>query len=566
MIKRGTNHRDAIILLIIVIGFLFFKNIFSHRPLNEMLSIVEETQNLQVQLHRDLLRYRNNKIYQYDTLNNKIDALNKNIEKLDSYKPILYELHLSEASLLANSIDKQSNLIEDFKTHHSILQNSLLYIFNISGDLYSMYVESTSKESLQIKAELITLLLEFKENTNNSNANKIYPLIDALNVNPDRKTNALINHSLIILERIPEIDSIIAQFNKLNIENEIIFIKNKLNKSIAEQSHKSQIFNVLLFLFTAYLVVYIIYIFINLQRRKKEITSSNEKLSREISLREKTEKALYQLVEIDKNTSNSDADRILYLLKALCDALNVEYAYISQIKSSSMSAEILGLLDHGLFKSNIEYNITNTPCEEAVKNNRMVYNRDFSNYFPACSSGLLQNVESLIATSLTDKKGKVVGVLAIASTSPIADTSLAENILSIIKPRAVLEIDHQIEITNNKRYELGLAFIDEWIARLITEGYEKDIFFMNICRAAQEITRSQLATFPILNKDADTYYFHASTGLDSQIFENMSALLVMTISSHQPSLKTKVDILVIYNLVIVRLQSTSIKPVYNQVF
>jgi len=523
VIKNENNHWVGIALLVIVISFLFYKTILSNLPLNEMLYTTEETQNLQVQLHRDLLRYRNNKINQYDTLNHKINTLNKNVDALANYKSIVHKLNLVDIDRLSDKIDQQADLVEDFKTHHSILKNSLLYIFNISGDLYSMYRDSSTKEKLQIKAELITLLLEFKENPTHYNANKVYPLIDKLNISPDRDTNALINHSLIIIERIPEIDSILTKFNDLNIEDKIVSIKNKLNKSISEQSNKSQIFNILLFLFTAYLIAYIIYIFINLQRRKQEILNSHEKLSTEIALREKTEKALYQLVEIDKNGNNSDKDRILYLLKALCNALDVEYAYISQIKSSGTSAEILGLLDHGVFSSNIKYDIKNTPCEEALKNERLVYNRDFANYFPGCSAGLLPNADSLIAISLTDKKDNILGVLAIASTSPILDTNLSENILSIIKPRAVLELEHQIDITNNKRYESGLSLIGEWIARLITEGYEKDIFFKNICLDAQEITKAQLATFPILNKTTDTYYFHAATGLESRTFENVAA-------------------------------------------
>ena len=522
MIKKGSNHWSGILLLLIVISFLFYKIIFSSLPLDEMLYTTEETQNLQVQLHRDLLRYRNNKINQYDTLNNKINILNKNIRSLTNYKSIVTELKLVEITRLNDTIEQQANLLEDFKTHHSILKNSLLYIFNLSGDLYSMYLNSSSKDKLQLKAELITLLLEFKENPTPYNANKIYPLIDQLNIKPDRDTNALINHSLIILERIPEIDNTLEKFNELNIETTIVSIKNKLNESISEQSNKSHIFNILLLLFTGYLIAYIAYIFINLQKRKQEISNSNEKLSNEISLREKTEKALYQLVEIDKNGTNSDEDRILYLLSAICNALNVEYAYISQIQPSGTTAKILGLLDHGILKNNISYELKGTPCEEAIKNGRLVYNRDLSNYFPDCSLSILQKAESLIAISLTNKKNKLLGVLTIASTSPILDTNLSENILSIIKPRAVIELEHQIEINNNKRYELGLSLIDEWIARLVTEGYEKDIFFKNICFAAQEITRSQLATFPILNKETNTYYFHAATGRESRAFENVA--------------------------------------------
>ncbi|NOQ87453.1 MAG: EAL domain-containing protein, partial [Gammaproteobacteria bacterium] len=332
---------------------------------------------------------------------------------------------------------------------------------------------------------------------------------------------ALINHSLMIIERLPEIDEILAQFNSLDIENQIILLKNRVSSLRNKQNNNAQTFNILLFICTIYLIFYILYIFISLRKNEAELSSSNAKLNDEISLRTKTEKALYQLVDIDKNSNNSE-DRILYLLNALCTALDVEYAYITKINTSGMSGEILGLLDHGMFSSNITYPLADTPCEEVIKNGRLVHNRDFSDYFPDCSDELLKGAASYIGVSLTDKKGNVTGMIAVASSSPIEDTSLAENILTISASRAIIELEHQIEINNSKRYQQGLRLIDDWIARLITEGYDRDAFFKNICRAAQEITKSQLSAFPILDKSQDTYHFLATCGLQSEKLENLT--------------------------------------------
>jgi diguanylate cyclase (GGDEF)-like protein/PAS domain S-box-containing protein len=113
-------------------------------------------------------------------------------------------------------------------------------------------------------------------------------------------------------------------------------------------------------------------------------------------------------------------------------------------------------------------------------------------------------------------------MIAIASDSPIADTNLAENILSIATSRAIIELEHQIEVNNDRRYQQGLTLIDDWIARLITEGYEKDAFFKNICRAAQEITGAQLAAFPVLHKDQETYRFLSACGLQSEKIEPLT--------------------------------------------
>ena len=79
MNKGKLNHWIGLALLLTIICFFFYKSVFSHSSLNTTLSTVEKIQDLQVQLHRDLLRYRNNQIQGYDNLNETLIALNKNI-------------------------------------------------------------------------------------------------------------------------------------------------------------------------------------------------------------------------------------------------------------------------------------------------------------------------------------------------------------------------------------------------------------------------------------------------------------------------------------------------------
>lgn len=240
----------------------------------------------------------------------------------------------------------------------------------------------------------------------------------------------------------------------------------------------------------------------------------------EIKLREKTERALYQLVNIDKRI-NDDEDRILFLLNALCEALNAEYAYISKINTTGEIAEILGLLDHGLFSKNISYQLKDTPCAEVIENGRLVHHRDFTEYYPNCYDRILKNAVSYVGISLQDKSENTIGMLAIASDLPILNSNLAENILTIASSRAILELEHQVEMNNSRRYHKGLSLIDNWIARLITEGYNEDAFFKNICLAAQDITNSQLAAFPKLNKDKSSFSFLSASGAQSEVFNDI---------------------------------------------
>jgi diguanylate cyclase (GGDEF)-like protein/PAS domain S-box-containing protein len=322
-----------------------------------------------------------------------------------------------------------------------------------------------------------------------------------------------------IVERLPEIDDIIDRFNSLNIETQIKQIKAMLSTLKSTQTSNAKIFNILLFVSTVYLILYLIYIFTSLRNNKDKLIESNSKLNDEISLREKTEQALFHLVNIDKSI-NDDEDRMLFLLNAICEALNTEYAFISKINSTSEIGEILGFLDHGIFSKSITYQIKGTPCAEVIENGRLVHHHDFAEYFPDCHGRILKNAVSFVGIALQDKDENILGMLGVASDSPILDSNLAENILSIASSRAIKELEHQVEINNSRRYHQGLSLIDNWIARLITEGYNEDAFFKNICLAAQDISNSQLAVFPILHKDKSSYSFLSASGGQSDVFEN----------------------------------------------
>jgi len=520
MIKGKINHWSGIALLILLICFFYYKSVISEVPFDHSLNTIETIENLQVQIHRDLLRYRNNQIHQYDTLNLTRDHLEEQLNNIMFDDVITSRIKEKTIQNFYTSVKQQNNLIEDFKTHHSILQNSLSYIFNAANRIYAeKNIESNSNNNDTV-AELITLLLEYNENPEPDVARNIYPLIDKLNNAPDSDTNSLIIHSLLIIERIPEIDNILSQFNTLSVEKQIINIKNTISILQKDQDEKSQIFNSLLFICSLYLIAYIIFIFMNLQKNKNSLSAANNQLNHEIEQRTRTEKALYKLVEVDENINN-EGDEIKSLLNAICKALNVSCAYISIIDSNKKFAEKTGIVCNGLYEENIIYNLKGSPCEEVLKHNRIVYDHDFSNYFPEWKIKNIKQAESYIGVSLKDKNRKIYGVLGIVNNKKIEDTALAEGILSLATSRAIIELHKKIELNNTQRYQKGLALIDDWIAKLITEGFNKQMFFENICLAAREITQSQLAAFPVLQPDANEYHFIAASGERAELLNDL---------------------------------------------
>ncbi len=519
MIKGKNNHWIGILLLFSVICFFYYKSTINEIPLSGVLNSIESIENLQVQLHRDLLRYRNNQIHQYDSLNHTLNSLERQTKLIITNNILQKQIGNNVLFKLDKSIVNQRMLVEDFKTYLSILQNSMSYLYNVENKLYSSNTLSDKNPSRKTVVKLVTLLLEYNENPQHSVAIRIYPLIDRLNHNPDSDTNALIIHSLLIIERIPEIDQILSEFNTLNTERQIINIKNLLLHKQKKQDDKSQIFNTLLFICSLCLLVYIIFIFIRLQKSTNSLFSANDKLNHEIAQRTRTEKALYNLVEVDnKNTD----DEIYNLLHAICKSLHVSCAYISLVSPLKDNGNIVGLISNGSYQRNIPFDLHGTPCEEVMIHNRLVHNHDLLHYFPDWKFDYIQHPESYIGVTLHDKTRKIQGSLAIVNNKLIDDTVLAEHILTLATPRAIIELHKQIEFNNIQHYQRGLELIDEWIARLITEVANKQKFFKHICDAVREITSSDLSSFSIVKQAKNKLFFISASGYKQKMLNNYS--------------------------------------------
>ena len=80
--RQHLNHTIGILLVLPLLVFFFYKSIFSANPYEGAYAITQSLKSLQVELHRDILRYRNNQIRQYDTINKTtqlISELNKDL-------------------------------------------------------------------------------------------------------------------------------------------------------------------------------------------------------------------------------------------------------------------------------------------------------------------------------------------------------------------------------------------------------------------------------------------------------------------------------------------------------
>lgn len=496
-------------LLISVISFSFYKSSVEEPELNIYKRSVEDMQRLQIQLHRDLLNYRSGSVYQYDTLNDTHKALLDEANRLANKEPSHSDSELNKAmSTLMKSLTTQQTLVEDFKMHHSILQNSMSYYSRLTSKLYSEG-QSSSKIPEKTLGNLSRLILDYIRQPENKTALKLYADLDKLNVNPSREVKTLINHSLLIIEKLPDIDSIIARFSELNVEGQLQSIFQIITDAQQAQERHATLYNLLMYTITLALLAYLFLTFLSLQKSKDTLSTANLRLNKEVSERTRTETALMKFVT--HITHDYTDDQTHCILNALAKSLDVRYAQIITLDTNSDTGASADIIDNHHFSSDVPAEIIDTADEDALARGRLAYNDELQNYFPATKNSLLEHAVSYIGLTLKSS-ANTERLIAIADDKPIDNISLYENILSIAASRITIELSRKRATDNSIRYQQGLGKIDRWVAQLISHSNNRKAFIAATCDAARDISNATLSALCEVTPDRESYVYSATSG------------------------------------------------------
>ncbi|UCB54778.1 MAG: EAL domain-containing protein [Thiotrichales bacterium] len=508
--KQHLNHTIGIILVLPLLIFFFYKSVFSSNDYDELSSLSSEIASLQVRLHRDMLRHRNNQIREYDTLNQTIRDISILSDRFAAaITGMNHEALAGNLAQLQGAINEQTALIEAFKTSNSVLQRSLDYYSRMqTGDNDT----GSSPASAEITGQLSASILAYSREPENDSASKIRLLLDRLNIRENPEAESLARHSLNVIEKLPLIDSIIEKSHSLSIKKQT---RQLLTEYRADLDQHMRIYNTLLFFASLYLLGYISYMVLILKQNKNTLMLSNRKLNKEIEKRSKTEKTLYRLVK--ETSSIDDKDFVRHIVFALYKALGYRYTFVSLVSEHNKEeASILGVIDNGKFQADIKYRLDGTPCEEVLRFGRLVHNRDFSNYFPEWNNSYIPSAESFIGVCIKDQDNKVIGLIAVADDQPINNSNLAENILSLAASRTSAELLRHNALQHSQRYHTGLESIDRWLLELIACSSDPAVFYETVCKAALDIAGASMALVPLLDGAGKYYRYAAASGCNSE--------------------------------------------------
>ncbi|MBO0932336.1 ATP-binding protein [Fibrella aquatilis] len=128
------------------------------------------------------------------------------------------------------------------------------------------------------------------------------------------------------------------------------------------------------------------------------------------------------------------------LVQQLTAALHVEYAIVTECTNVEKTrVRTLAFGQHETLRENIEYDLTDTPC------NLVMHDREFY-----CPTDLEQNfsrekgLESYLGVPIHDKAGELIGHLAILDSRPMTDHHKYIGILRVLAARSGAEIGRKV--------------------------------------------------------------------------------------------------------------------------
>lgn len=190
-----------------------------------------------------------------------------------------------------DAMKEKTRLVEQFKSHNAVLRNSLAFLPTAEDDIQAQLARltDTDKQQLQNIAtdtyDLLLSSLEFAQVTSAEHAADILVGLNKLQVNKERlpqefydSIDVLSNHISLILREQPLVNGLLEQIELVPVAERLDDITNLLNHDQQEAEIIDQRYHFYLLLFSALLVLLLIWLAVRLIRSFAQINQMNRAL------------------------------------------------------------------------------------------------------------------------------------------------------------------------------------------------------------------------------------------------------------------------------------------------
>lgn len=151
------------------------------------------------------------------------------------------------------------------------------------------------------------------------------------------------------------------------------------------------------------------------------------------------------LLEVTQGISATTGEAFFHaLVQHLTRALNMNYACVSLLEDDQTAIKTIAFCAQGQIVDEIEYALQDTPCLEVIRQQKLCcYPQGIKAQFPQDAFLVSLSIESYAAIPFFDSTGKMLGLLGIMDSKPLANIQLAESLLTIFALRIATELERQ---------------------------------------------------------------------------------------------------------------------------
>jgi PAS domain S-box-containing protein len=158
------------------------------------------------------------------------------------------------------------------------------------------------------------------------------------------------------------------------------------------------------------------------------------------------------------------------LCRSLAQALDVQYAFVTQLAADGASFKMLAVWERDHFGVNQEFSSRGTPCESVLQGEIAHYPQGLRAVFPEDQALVDWGAESYSGVPVLDAEGRVFGHVAILDNEPMPDGPRGIAVMRIFAARVRAEIE-RLRVENQLR-ESG-----ERLARILDSAMDAIVTF-----------------------------------------------------------------------------------------
>jgi len=263
--------------LLLVLTYLLLRGSSPDAALHERrLRAIDALTLNQAALHRDVLRASHGLLLNYDPLVATVERLREVAEDLrgaGASGPLMEGI--------AAELDEQEALVDDFKSAHALLQNSLTYFAHLSQRLVSP-ASQTDQGLAMLVGRLSNRMLHFVGSaSDDAEAAEVAALLARLSTIAApaaiaEDIAALRAHGALILRTLPTVDGVLARLLATNVSEQARALQDLFLEEQRRAEERAWMFRVLLYLASVLLLIYLSHLYLRLRANARALNARSD--------------------------------------------------------------------------------------------------------------------------------------------------------------------------------------------------------------------------------------------------------------------------------------------------